>query len=296
MEYSLTTNDNNYVRCTSRCSQINVDFSNAVNFPVTCQANDDGNSIYDDALICKITYRINYNEKTITIDFEATNNTDNTKESSEFLYQKLNVNLNSHSNAPNEVSRTYGCSTKNDCARDHYLNAISHLLNPGENELNTIKNKLYDADAKLGNQARRRCADSSKTGNKTTIRCRLGYCHAKIETFELNEQQTSKVQNCIHDNKLYLLSEIAHHEPQIAENEKSTLEFRCNKHVCNRNDMVSKLQDIIKQYTRWNPMKQEAKPAEQERTADGKQASSSIKQVASSSILVFTFMLMKLFV
>jgi hypothetical protein len=294
MEHSLTINDTNYIRCTStHCSQVVISFSEPSTFPGVCEDNNDDTNIYEYASTCRITYRINYDHQQIHVDFNANNDTDNFEgqKSSEIFSQTLWLRFKDGTHTPNEMTRKYDCNTKDDCARDFYLKTINYLVNDGRSQLDLIKNKLYNDSLIIGENSKRRCTDSlKKRGNNTSRRCGFGLCFVRLQNFELNEEQNSKDQKCEPNNKPILFSEIDHHTPQSPEQDKELLEYTCNKNVCNRNDLVAKIQSIINEYTNWNGLTPESK------SIHDKAGSFSIKQTVSSYALVLFILFLQFFI
>jgi len=294
-EYSSTVNDTNYIFCTSHCSNIVVSFSNPSKLPTLpeeCQGNNDITTIYDNASVCGIDYRINYDNQEIYINFEASNYTGSLEDqtSSEFLVQSISLSLNSYPSQPNVVNRKYACNINNDCARNLYLKTINYLVNDGQSQLDFIKNKLHNESLLVGSESKRRCIDSNKPVNKPSRKCGFGFCYARLENFELNEQQNSKIQRCEGVQEAFLLSEIEHHVPKSTQKEREFLKYRCNKNVCNRNDIITIIQDTINEYTQWNPKQPENKQINE------KAANLSVKQAMFSYILVLFLILIQLFI
>jgi len=170
-----------------------------------------------------------------------------------------------------------------------YLNTINYLVNDGIQHLESIKTKLQNDSFITGDKSRRSCSNSSITGNKTHTKCPHGLCYARNEIFQLNEQRNSKNQTCLHGSPT-LFSEIEHHSPESIEKEKELLEYKCNKNVCNRNELITKIQNIINELTQWNLKKKEEKPI------DVQPRSLSIKQTISSYILVLVLIFIQLFI
>jgi hypothetical protein len=291
-EYSSTVNDTNYILCTSRCSEIVISFSNPSTLPQECQGNNDITPIHDYASVCGIDYRINYDNQEIYINFQASNHTGSLEDqtSSEFLVQTISLSLNTYSRQPNQVTRKYACNINNDCARNFYLNTINYLVNDGQSKLDFIKKKLHNESLLVGPESRRRCIDSNKKIDRPSRKCGSGFCYARLENFELNEQQNSKIQSCENYQEASLLSEIEHHIPKSTQKEREFLEYRCNKNVCNRNDIITIIQDAINQYTQWNPIQPENKQINE------KAGNLSVKQAMFSYILVLFLTLIQLFI
>ncbi|CAF3475595.1 unnamed protein product [Adineta steineri] len=296
VEYSLSDDNTNYILCTSHCPEITVPFSELSILSTECQANDTNN--YESALSCGIEYTIDYDAKSIRISFQVTNDTHNLENqtSAEFLVQSIKLSLQQYGR-PNFVNRKYGCNTKEDCARDFYLSTINVLVNDGAANLDLIRIKLHNDSLIVGEKAQRRCTDSNKTGDKTSRSCKNGFCHARIEKYELDGPTNTKTQSCVPVTDPTLISEIEHHSPKSTQKERETLEYTCNKNVCNRNDFISKIQEIINIYIQWKPIDQEAQPNQPNEPINEKSAENlSIQQTISSSILVLFLLIIKLFI
>ncbi|CAF0853538.1 unnamed protein product [Rotaria sordida] len=288
---SFANNNNNYILCTSHCSDVRLSFVQPLTFPEECQNNNTVTNIQAYALACIIEYRINYDFEDINIKFQASNDTNifEDRKPSEYLTQEIRLDLKKHRTQPNEVTRTYRCNSKNDCARDFYLNTIYDLVNDGQKQLNKIKGKLYTTKAVIGESSKRHCIDNNLTGTKTSELCGYGLCFVRQKNYTLNQERTEKQQKCyLEENSPSLFSSIEYHAPKPNENDNELLEYKCNKHVCNRNEMILIIQELINQYTRWNPI-EETIPVEE------KKASSSMKQTISSYIVVLFLILIQLF-
>jgi len=292
VEQSLTTNDTNYIRCTSsRCSQIVASFSQPTTFTPQCPDYKDDADNYEDALTCTIKYRINYDSQQVYIDFEAKKDIDDSEEqkSSEVLHQTLWYRFKEGIDTPNELQRTYSCNTKDDCARDFYLKNINDLVTNGLSQLEAIKVKLYNDSLLIGEQARRRCVDSNKHKNTPAVLCREGFCYLRLVSSESGEEQTTKSQSCTHNLKPFLYIESTHYLPK-SNKDKVTMEYICNKNVCNRDDLISKIETLTKEYTNWDPVITESKIIEE------KARSSATEQTIISYTLVSFITFLQLFI
>jgi hypothetical protein len=49
-----------------------------------------------------------------------------------------------------------------------------------------------------------------------------------------------------------LFSEIEYYLPTLSTNERELIEYRCNKDLCNKNDMIKIIKHILLSYTNWN--------------------------------------------
>ncbi|CAF1260813.1 unnamed protein product [Rotaria magnacalcarata] len=289
---SFATNDNNYILCTS-CSIVNLPFSHSLTFPSACQ-NDDNlpTNIYGYALACNIKYHLDYNTEQINIIFNASNDTSvfEGQKPSEYLIQEIKLDLRNNSNQQNEIQRTYGCNIKDNCARDFYLETIGNLVTGVQSQLDSIRRKLQNDTLLIGNNSQRRCINSSIAGNKQSRRCQFGLCYANYTNYPYNHEQNSKTQRCDSDNSPIVNSYIKYHEPKSIGKDKETLEYRCNKNVCNRNDRILKIQSIITEFTKWNSTI--SKPV----MVIEKKANSSMKQTIASYIVVLFLIFIQIFI
>ena len=289
VEYSSTAASKNYILCTSRCSPITVSFSQASLLPVECREHTDENPIQDYALACSVEYRVDYTAQQVYLNFRSMNDTEATAEEqqpSEFLSQTIDIGLSRQVNQADVTTRRYGCNSKNDCARDFYLNTIEHLVRNGQAVVDDIKRKLYNESLLMDERSRRRCTDSSKTGNKTSTLCRTGLCYASLTQNEANNNLQNKVQKCQYYERPTLVSKIEHELNKGAYNYRESLEYRCNKNVCNRNDMIEIIRSILTEYTHWN-LKEHAMNEVQTKNIK----SLSMKEaVASSCLVIFLVM------
>ena len=159
----------NYIRCTSKCPQINVSFLAPLKLPFHCQANTNLNNgnIYEYGLICVIDYRVDYDAKYVYLKFKASNYSKSFQQpnQSEFLLQSIWLGLNKESYQPNITHRTYGCNTNDDCARDFYFNTIEYLITNGQIQLEEIKSKLYRENIPPNKLKYRRCRLNDSLNN-----------------------------------------------------------------------------------------------------------------------------------
>jgi len=227
--------------------RITVSFSQPLAFPPECQDNNN----YDYALVCGIEYRIDYDTRQIFIDFQATNDTSSLEDQkpSEYLIQIMWLGLSQNTTEQNVITRKYGCNTKNDCAKDHYFNSINFFVNEGQSQIDLIKSKLQNDALIVGEKSRRRCIDSNKQGDKPSVKCKTGLCYAYLEDYDLNEQQSRKIQHCDPENRPFLFRETERHTPKSQYREKEILKYRCNKNVCNRNDFIQRTRNLLNDYT-----------------------------------------------
>jgi len=276
-EYSLAINNTNLIQCTSDCSTITISFAQAQVFPQECQANNN-----DYALACGIDYRLDYDKEEITIEFHATNDTGTLgdQKPSEFVVQTIWLALSNTTSEPNALLRKYGCNTHNDCARKSYLNSINYFINEGRSQLESFKSKLPNDSLIVGEDSKRRCIDSRRNGPKPAVKCPTGLCYLDVQQFHLHEAQNFKEQRCDEENRPMFFSEIERHTPSSAEKDRDFLKYRCNKNVCNRDDFVERIKDLVTDFTT------KAASIPSEKSATGKNGASSLPQTASSSLLI----------
>jgi len=157
---------------------------------------------------------------------------------------------------------------------------------------------LYNPSLIIGPKSQRRCTDSRKTGNKTSVKCPDGVCFANYASYKLNEQQNPLVQRCDPEIRPVLFSEIERHLPESATNEREIIEYRTNKNVFNRNDKFGVVRNALNQYTNWNPKQKqtdESTPSPENININQKKLNSSLKQTVSSYVLVLFFIFLQLF-
>lgn len=292
MKDSFAIDDNNYILCTSRCQTSTISFSQPTTFPKECQKDENLTDIYDYASACNVEYVINYQTELIHVTFQATNDTTvfEGQKPSEYFIQEIDISLNQRSYKPNIVKRKYGCNTKSDCAREFYLGTIEYLVAEVDHVLNGIKRKLQDDTLIYGRKSRRQCTNSSLVGDKTWQKCKNGLCYAHNENFTMNIEQSNKQQTCDLTREPFLYSYIEYHGPKSIEKDKELLQYRCNKNVCNRDTMISKIQNIINSLTNWNSTVPEFKES------ISTKASSSMKLTIATYIVVLFFILTQLLV
>ncbi|CAF1651933.1 unnamed protein product [Adineta ricciae] len=296
VQYSSTLSDTNYILCTAHCSQVNLYFNDLLNLPENCR----DESAQDYALTCSVTYHIYFDRQYISLDFTASNDTNYLDEqtSKEILTQTTKLNFNAHPGYDSyDILRKYTCNTGKDCALDFYKNTISLLVNDGKATLDTLKEKLYNETVLVGPTSRRRCIDSNKTGNKTSVKCSDGFCYTRVEKHDFDQEKNTKTQRCEPTHQSYLLSEIERHMPKSTQ-EKEVLEYSCNKNVCNRNELIPKIQHLMNDYIRWNPARdaEEDTPSPLPDTMEKAGNSFSLPQTMSSSILVSFVILLQFFI
>ena len=273
-----------YIQCTTQCTQITVPFDGPLAIPRECPETDGIARAFDSALVCIIDYRIDYDAKRIYVNFKASNDTsylDGLKQS-QSLVQTLWLGFSEESQQPNITHRKYECKTGDDCARAFYLSTIERLTTSGKVQLDHIHSKLYNQSLSMGRSSRRRCIDSSKVGNRTSVRCGIGLCYAHHVNYEANEREHVKKQHCSSDPTPTLFSEIQHHLPESDVNERELIEYRCNKNVCNRIEMIEEIKRTLHEYTSWNV----AKSGE---TAITTKSSSDRQTSVSSCLLLLAF-------
>lgn len=228
-----------YIHCTSRCPQITVSFTQPLSIPLNCQENN--RSIYDSALICLIDYRIDYDNQQVYINFKSTNDTEHTfKElnQTEALLQSIWLGFTQDSDQPNITHRSYACSTDNDCARIFYFDTIEYLITNGQNKLNQITSILYNQTKSKSY----RCINTLKSINRSSVRCSKGLCYAHNHDHK---------QYCTSDITPMFFSEIQYQTPSSSINQREIIEYKCNKHHCNRNSTIQRIQNLLLDYTNW---------------------------------------------
>ncbi|CAF0984325.1 unnamed protein product [Rotaria sp. Silwood1] len=252
----VQTSSATYLLCTSKCNQITVPFLEPLNIPQECQDNNTFNDIYDYAAICIIEYRIDYDAKNIYITFKASNDTHIFEEynRSEFLIQTMWLGFSQTSGQTNITHRKYGCRTQYDCARQFYFNTIEHLITKGQLQIDKIKSTLYRQSSSEKQIALRRCKNSNTTGNTSLVRCRDGLCF-------VNNINGKKY--CTSDNTPTFFSEFESYVPKSITNEVELIEYKCNRHLCNSNEMIEKIKNILRIYTNWNNINNEENQIEQ---------------------------------
>lgn len=285
---------NNYHLCTSQCSGVDLSFTDALNLPEQCQINENNPEENSEvsAAICSVEYRINYRYERIQISFSSSNESEHGHSS--HLEQTISFSLQPDFEEHDETIRRFSCNTKNDCAREFYLNTIGPLLAEGKNQLNLIKNKLYNRSLLMGPQSKRRCIDSEKTGAKPSVLCRTGLCHALFARH--HHQNETKTQKCDEYAAPHLRSQNEYHlTDSIAHIQKEFLEYRCNKNICNRNDMIEIIHNLLSEFSHLPTSK--ILPSSDATHHDAKQdiqtkTSSSIS-IRSSYIFVLFYTLLK---
>jgi hypothetical protein len=156
--------------------------------------------------------------------------------------------------------------------------------------LDKIQTLLYK-ESLLKVNARRRCTDSSRTDNRTSVKCPDGLCFAYEANIEgNNRQEIEEKQSCRRDKLPGLFSEIQIHSPFSPTSERRVLDYRCNKNVCNRNDFIEKVQLLIDNYTQWN----EPKTILIEKTSPTKSLAN-LRTVISFCLLFFLMIIIQLF-
>ena len=290
VEFSLTTG-NNYILCTSNCPSLTLPFHQASTLPNECQDNDQ--AIFETAAVCVVEYQINYRTQEISLNFKALNETDqfDVTQQNQLFLQTVSSKFAAYEVDGPFLNRTFYCTMKNDCARSFYLSTIENLVNEGHSKLEHIKTKLFNASVFMDYRSRRRCTDSHKTGNKTSVACPLGACHAHYVYDDSTENIEEKHQNCHRETDSHLTSELKYHLSSASSRQRESIDYRCNKNVCNRNDMIHIIKKIIDEYTNWNSSKQEM-PEVQTKQLN----SLSIRSMMSSSVLVLFLISFQFFI
>ena len=267
-----------YIQCTTQCTQITVAFDDSLAIPRECADTNGVTRAFDSALVCIIDYRIDYDAERIYVNFKASNDTtylDGLKQS-QSLVQTLWLGFSEESQQPNITHRKYECKTGDDCARAFYLSTIERLTTSGKVQLDHIHSKLYNRSLSMSRLSRRRCTDSSKMGNRTSVRCGTGLCYAHHLNYEANERDHVKKQHCSSDLTPTLFSEIQHHLPESDVIERELIEYRCNKNVCNRIEMIEEIKRILYEYTSWNVAKSVETAIITTKSSTGRQTSVSL--------------------
>ncbi|CAF2409415.1 unnamed protein product [Rotaria sp. Silwood2] len=252
-----------YLLCTSKCSQITVPFLEPFNIPIECQDNNNLTDIYDYGAICIIDYRIDNDSNNIYINFKANNDTFifEAHNQSEFLIQTMWLGFSQNSGQPNITHRRYGCSTQNDCARQFYFNTIGHLITKGQLQIDKIKSKLYRQSLSKKKISLRRCKNSNTTSNRSSVRCPDGLCYIN----NMNGKQY-----CTSDNTPTFFSEFESYLPKPIANDIESIEYKCNRHLCNSNEMIEIIKNILRHYTNWNNINNEEDKIEEDKIEENK--------------------------
>lgn len=282
VEYSLTSGVN-YILCTSHCPPITRTFNESTLLEDVCHGEDQNNLA--SSLACVVEYRIDYTNERIRIDFQGINETElfDAQQQNQYFEQTLSMVLSNDEHDGTELKRKFYCTMKEDCARSFYLNSIGQLIgneNPGK--LKSIKNKLYNHSVLMNEHSRRRCIDNSGPRKNASVSCPMGPCFVSKTTVNTVENSLETTQKCHSERGSYLNSEIKYHISSSSSQKKELLEYRCNKNVCNREDMIRKVTQIIDEFTHWESSKQ-AMPIVHVKQA----ASVSFKSMVASSVLVF---------
>ena len=279
-------NLNDYHQCSSNCPQQTILFSQPLIIPNECQENN-LTDIFHPALICLIDYRIDYDAQHIYIHFKATNDTTifEGMNYTEYLIQTLWLGFSFDSNQPNITHRQYGCTTADDCARDFYLKTIKHLINKAPIQLAKMHRKLYNQSSLTSTN--RRCIDSRRRGNRTAISCHDGLCYAH-QTHQIfnDKHQYSREQQCRRESTPTFFSETQHYLPELIPYARESIEYTCNKHLCNRKETIEVIRKILNDYTRWNLPDQDELPL-QIKSSNGDRRRYSFELFLITMIIVF---------
>lgn len=297
---SSLINANDYLLCTSRCSPIDLAFADATTLPSECQDQEDNDDILEPFALCSVEYRINYRYERIHVTFSGLNETEkfDVSRSHQYLEQSVTLNLHSELDETDETTRKYFCNTKKDCAREFYLNTIGSLLYDGKSTLTLIKNKLFNGSLIVGPSSRRRCIDSDKTGAKPSVPCRTGLCYAHYVRHHHHHDNGTKTQKCHEHERPVLISKNEYHITDSAtQTQNEFLEYRCNKNVCNRNDMIDIIHGLLSEFSHLNATKGSTSTAETDSTPDSQNIQtkkSSSTSLDASLILVLFYMLLQI--
>lgn len=256
VEYSLTTG-NNYIQCTSRCSSITLAFNDSASLENECHESDRNN--FEASLACTVEYRIDYRSQQININFKGINETElfDAREQNQYFLQTISSILSDDNHEGVQLTRTFYCTMKDDCARSFYLNTIG-LLIAEENtaKLISIKHKLYNHSVLMNEHSKRRCIDSDRPNGKPNVLCPMGPCFASLTYDDAAENKEVKTQKCHSERNSYLKGEIKYHITGSSSHKQESIHYRCNKNVCNRDDMIHKVKQILDEYTSWDSSKQ----------------------------------------
>lgn len=239
-----------YIRCSSRCAQVAVTFADPLTIPDYCQETNNLTEVYEQALVCSVDYRIDYDAQSVYIEFKATNETTHMEglTQSQYLMQTIWLGFNQESNQPNITQRHYRCAVADDCARTFYLNTIEQLIDDGQVHLEKIHRKLYNHSV-----SSRRCIDNKRKTNRTAVRCPNGLCFVDSLEQEPRDVHTSKLQGCIRDNTPMFFNEMTSFLPRSGGSiEREVIQYKCNKHLCNRNEIINAVRRILYHYSGWN--------------------------------------------
>ena len=251
--FLLHSTTSKYIRCTSDCSQLTIPFHDPLTIPIECQDNNNTTDIFDQALICIIDYRIDYDAKNIYVTFKASNDTKliHVHHDSQYLLQTVWLGFNHGFNQPNITQRQYGCNTGADCAREFYLKSIDWLINEGKVHLEKIHKKMYN-DSSTSDSSHLRCIDSKLRTNRTAVRCRQGLCYAHYVHHQSDQRETANRQSCDRDTMPTFFSEVEYYSPDVNNHRREVIEYKCNRELCNRNEVIKVIHKILDYYTRWN--------------------------------------------
>jgi hypothetical protein len=244
-----------YIRCSSRCPQVDITFVDPLTIPDYCQETNNLTDIYEQALVCIVDYRIDYDAQRVYINFKATNDSKDLQEpnQSQYLIQTIWLGFNRESNQPNITDRSYRCAGDDDCARTFYLNTIEQLIDDGKVQLNKIHRKLYNHSLSIDAFSSRRCIDSKIKTNRSAIRCPHGLCYADSTQHEPRDTHDSKIQECKKDHTPTFFSEMTSHLTPLETIERELIQYKCNKHLCNRNEVIHAVRRILHDYSGWKP-------------------------------------------
>ena len=232
-----------------------VTFADPLTIPDYCQETNNVTEIFEQALVCIIDYRIDYDAQSVYIDFKATNETTHMEEltQSQYLMQTIWLGFNQEFSQPNITQRHYRCAVADDCGRAFYLNTIEQLIDDGKVHLEKIHRKLYNQSLSTGGFSSRRCIDSRRKTNRTAVRCPDGLCSVDSLEQESRDVHASKLQECIRDYTPTFFSEMTSFLPRSEGTiEREVIQYKCNKHLCNRNEIINAIRRILYQYSGWN--------------------------------------------
>lgn len=247
----LRLSDADYIRCSSKCSQLTIPFDRLETLQIECHDNKNNSDIYESALVCLVDYRIDYDAKNVYVQFKSTNDTKDYQMTvhSEYLVQAIWLGFNHGSSQPNITHRQYGCKTEDDCARKFYSKSIDWLISDGRSFLEKIHRKMFDVEKRA---TRFRCIDKARQTNRTARLCRTKLCYAELADQSSADLSHRMKQRCDNERSPTFFSEIEYYSPDLNRTGREFLEYRCNRDLCNRIEAIKVVEKLVHLYTRWN--------------------------------------------
>ena len=242
-----------YIRCSSNCPKLSLTFADPRAIPDECLETNNVTDIYELALLCTVDYRIDYDAQRVYITLKGTNETKNIEANpqSQYLVQTMWLGFRNENNQPNITQRYYECALADDCARRFYLETIERLLSRSEVQLQKIRSKLYAHRLPIRKLSSRRCIDNKRQTNRTAVPCADGLCFAYYPLHGLKRQE------CHQDYTPTFFSEMEYRLPHAEAIEREVIEYKCNKHLCNRNEIIYAIRRILRHYTGWHSAEEE---------------------------------------